>query len=259
MARMTDDELRKLFKEGVNALYRLDRENPTAWAEAVQGLEQIESDHPELDDYERVARFLTPFFVEKIQQFGKPVRYPADYYDILLTKFTLLFEKPSLAAFAACDLLDACTDPTERVEDCIRFAEVNLGAKFERISDDEAFEKQFALAKSIAAAEGNPIRNEERVRKQFRRTYELAKSMKRSGMTRTELIDYVCSEFLRGLSLRGLKTRPDEWYKIAIQFIMSISIDAEQTAIGIIMMATAPDPTRQLEEAHAYATRCIES
>jgi hypothetical protein len=259
MARMTDEELKALFKSGVTELHRMDKQDPTAWAEELRKIEEMEIQNPLLRDREVVIQQITDFYLEKLGNYRKPIRYSRDRYEELITKFVLLFEKPILASFAACDIMDSCSDPTEKLEDCIRFAEVNLGARFERVSDAEASERTFQRAKRIAASQGYPVPDESRARVQFQQMQRLAQTIKDSGVKGDKLIEQVWKDFVGKLRERGLKTRDDGWYRDAIQFIMQITEEPEQTAVALTLLSMTEDPTTQLEQMRAYATRCIES
>jgi hypothetical protein len=120
MARQNDDELRKGFKEAITLMHKTDREDPTAWAEAVRAVEQLEDDHPDIRDHGIMIERLTDSFILRLRKLGKPTRYGHGGYEGRIAKFVLLFDKPLLAAEGLGIMLDNFDDPTEELEDAIR-------------------------------------------------------------------------------------------------------------------------------------------
>jgi hypothetical protein len=53
--------------------------------------------------------------------------------------------------------------------------------------------------------------------------------------------------------------RDESWYRETIQFIMQLTKEPEQAAIGLVYLTHAPDPTAELEKTRAYASRYFAS
>jgi hypothetical protein len=206
VTRRNDDELRDGFKEAIRLIHRVDRDDPTAWAETIQAIEQLEKDHPDLRDHEFMIERLTDTFVSQLRKLGKPTRYGHEGYMGRIAKFVLLFEKPLLAAQGLGIILDSVDDPTEELEDVIRMAEVNLHAKFERITGEQAREEDFQRMVQIAAEAGHHLQVFA-ARKEFDGMRQQAEDLRATGRKGKDLIEYVCTEFLQIIMNRRLMMR----------------------------------------------------
>ena len=63
MARITDNELKLLFRASLNELQRVQAENPTAWAEVLWEIETLELQNPEFLDCDLMIERITDLFV----------------------------------------------------------------------------------------------------------------------------------------------------------------------------------------------------
>jgi hypothetical protein len=257
MARITDNELKLLFRASLNELQRVQAENPTAWAEVLWEIETLELQNPEFLDCDLMIERITDLFVQKLGIYGKPIRYKRNGYKERIAKFVLLFEKPLLAQMIACDILETCADPTEHLEDFVRSAEVNLCAHFDHPSEEQVEEKTFRNVKH--SAQSMATEYEEKTRVDVQNLQNLALSLRDSGLRGNRLVERVCDEVTTRLRQRGLMVRDESWYRETIQFIMQLTKEPEQAAIGLVYLTHAPDPTAELEKTRAYASRYFAS
>jgi len=257
MTRHTDDQLRGLYKEASTSTHN--PEDLSAWAEAVQAVEKMEKDQPDLRDHGVVSERLTDLFLAQLGKLGKRARYDRDGYREKVTKLVLLFDKPLLAGEVLGAMLENLDDPTEGLEDAIRMAEVAMGAKFVQLPLEEAQEEDFQRFMKLSAALGDHY-EESSARKAFARNLKEAEELRTTGIKGRELIEHVSKKFMQNVQDRGLVARDEVWYRDTIAFTMRLHNAPHLAAVTLIQIAQKyPDPTATLNEIREYASRSTSS
>jgi len=131
--------------------------------------------------------------------------------------------------------------PTEIIEGAIRFAEVNMGAKFDIVSEEES--KREKLDRGFSWLPPNA--NKDLFAAGFELTARAADLLKAQKMGLDELIDFTVDYYCRAIGNRAMQSEVEE----KIRYIISVSTDSEFMAASPMTLAEqSPQPVEELKQ-----------
>jgi hypothetical protein len=243
MARLGDDELRRLYQEMCQAADG--SKSDAEWEAFLNYISKLEKADPWLRNQTFMAERLGDSLASLISK--SEHQLPEDVKE-KVAKLILLFEKPLIASTILQVMIESCNDPLEALDNAIRMAEVAMNSEFTRLTPEQSEQAIIdSLVENSAGLGGYPAKAE--ARKLAKVVIERAKALRSAGLKFEELGDYASTAFVERLQRRGLMTRQSTWYRESINFFLPRHRDPYLAAVSIMRMASRePDPTECLAE-----------
>ena len=111
----------------------------------------MEQKNPKLRSRRYMADRLSELLMQNLTKQRKPLRYSRKDYRELIRKLVLIHEKPLIAAVTVGFAVDNFDDPTEVLEEGIRFSLVTSGSTFGSLSREERKQRLLERARQSAS------------------------------------------------------------------------------------------------------------
>jgi hypothetical protein len=241
MARYSDDELRRLYEEGIEAAHQ--SENDAEWEAFLSSIKKLEEENPCLRNYAFMTERLEDSFVSAVRESGRAI--PDDCTE-QIAKLVLLCDEPLMASPVLNAILENRNDPIETLGDAIRMAEVTMNAKFTCRTQEESEEAIVSRFVEYSEEVGDHL-EEVDARKFVNGMRERSQELRGTGLKFEDLGEYASQGFVECLQNRGLMTRQVLWYSDSITLCLQMHTDPYLAAVTILQMASRDsDPTEGL-------------
>jgi hypothetical protein len=242
MTRHSDEELEHLYEEVAE---QGQPESDDAWKAILDLAAKCENRDPWLRNHAYVAEQLASDFLRLARRPGMPL---PDNCVENIAKLVLSLEKPFMASLILKIMLDDLNHPLDALDDCIRMAELKMGAKFTRLTrEEEADATVKRLVQDSELSDSQVDQTEARM--VLKTLHEEAAKLRETGLRFRELGKSVSEGFLDRLKIRGLPTRELDWYRDSITFCLQMHENPYFAAATMLRLASRdPDPTAGLIE-----------